>query len=65
MIVMRCGVRLNSRGRSEHVMSGLVCGLDVHKRFCDATLVDWFGNVVESRRLPRNELWLLILGRLG
>ncbi|MEM2550301.1 MAG: hypothetical protein QW689_07810 [Nitrososphaerota archaeon] len=30
------GVRLNSKGRSEHAVSGLVCGLDVHKGCCDA-----------------------------
>ncbi|GBC70408.1 hypothetical protein HRbin02_00175 [Candidatus Calditenuaceae archaeon HR02] len=57
---MRCGFRLNSRGRSGHVMSGLVCGLDVHRRFCEATVVDWFGSVVESRMLPGDELYLFL-----
>ncbi|MEM0348952.1 MAG: transposase [Candidatus Caldarchaeum sp.] len=41
-------------------MSGLVCGLDVHKSCCDATIVDWFGNMVESRRLPRDEVYYFL-----
>ena len=38
-------------------MSGLVCGLDVHKRHCEATVIDWFGNVIESRRISKDELY--------
>lgn len=54
---MRCVARLNSKVRSGHGMSGFVCGLDIHKWFCEATVVDWFGNVVESRRMSRDELY--------
>ena len=32
-------------------MSSFVSGLDVHKSCCDVMLVDWFGNVVDSRKV--------------
>jgi len=35
-------------------MGGLVCGLDVHRGWCEATVIDWFGNVVASRRVSRD-----------
>ncbi|GBC68578.1 hypothetical protein HRbin01_00261 [archaeon HR01] len=60
---MRCGARLNSKNRSGHVMSGFVCGLDVHKGCCDATKVDWFGNVVESRRISRDVVYSFLSSR--
>jgi len=37
-------------------MSGLVCGLDVHRGWCEATVIDWFGNVAVSRRFSRDEV---------
>ncbi|GBC71196.1 hypothetical protein HRbin02_00975 [Candidatus Calditenuaceae archaeon HR02] len=37
--------------------------MDVHKRFCDDTLVDWFGNVVESRRMPRDGVYSFLSSR--
>ncbi|GBC70964.1 hypothetical protein HRbin02_00738 [Candidatus Calditenuaceae archaeon HR02] len=60
--VMRCGVRLNSKGCSGHGMSGLICGLDVHKAWCEATVIDWFGNIVDSRRISRDELGSFLSG---
>jgi len=59
---MSCGVSFNSRRCSGHVMSGLVCGLDVHRGWCEATVIDWFGNVVVSRRVSRDELYPSFLG---
>lgn len=34
-------------------MRGLIDGLDVHKDGRYATIVDWFGNILESRRIAR------------
>jgi transposase len=31
-------------------------GLDVDRGWCEATVVDWFGNVVDSRRVSRDEV---------
>jgi hypothetical protein len=45
-------------------VSGLVCGLDVYRGWCEATVIDWFGNVVDSRRVYRDEL-LSFLSRMN
>ena len=34
----------------------VMCGLDVHRGWFEATVIDWFGNVVDSRKVSRDEL---------
>ena len=38
-------------GRSGHVMSALVCGLDVHKDSAYATILDSSGKIVSQMRM--------------
>jgi len=45
-------------------MGGLVCGLDVHRGWCEAAVIYWFGNVVDSRRVSKDEL-LPFLSRMN
>jgi len=39
-------------------------GLDVCSGWCEAAVIDWFGNVVVSRRVSRDEL-LSFLSRMN
>jgi len=49
---MSCGVGFNSRLCLGHVVGGL----DVHRGCCEAAVIDWFGNVVDSRRFSIDKL---------
>ena len=51
-------------GRSRHVMSALVCGLDVHKDSTYATILDSSGKVVNQARM-NNERVLSYLSRFN
>ena len=42
---------LKGGGRSGHVMSALVCGLDVHKDSTYATILDHRGKIVNQMRM--------------
>ena len=43
-------------GSSKHVMSSLVCGLDVHKNTVFATVMSYGGEVIERRKLSNGEV---------
>ena len=51
-------------GRSGHVMSALVCGLDVHKDSTYATIMDPSGKIVDQTRM-NNERVLSYLSRFS
>jgi len=53
---MSCGVSFISSPRSGHVMCCFVCGLDVHRDWCEAAFIDLFGNVAVSGRVPWDEV---------
>jgi len=53
---MSCGVSFNFRKCLGRVMCGLVCGLDVCRGWCEAAVIDLFGNVVDSGRVSRYEV---------
>jgi hypothetical protein len=41
---------------TKHVMSSLVCGLDVHKNSVYATAMSYGGEVIERRKLSNSEV---------
>jgi hypothetical protein len=51
-------------GRSGHVMSALVCGLDVHKDSTYATIMDPHGKIINQMKM-NNERVLLYLNRFN
>jgi len=46
---------LRSR-RSAHIMSAVVCGLDVHKETTYATVIDPNGHVLIRRKMPNEDI---------
>jgi len=58
---MAFGVGFNSRQCLGYIMSGLVRGLDVDSGWCEAFVIDLFGNIVVSRRFQRMRYYLSYL----
>ena len=44
------------RGRSRHIMSALVCGLDVHKDSTYATILNSEGKIVDQTKMENNKV---------